>query len=78
MKLPKDAFIPSPARAKFYVRRVKELEAANAVLVELLKEALPHVEAAANAFAMGPVRGPVEHLADDINAAIAKARESAS
>lgn len=37
MRFPKDAFIPSPARAEFYVRRVKELEATNAELLDALK-----------------------------------------
>jgi hypothetical protein len=50
-----------------------QLKAENKALVALLKEARPHVEQMANALAVGPVVGPVERLADEITAAIAKA-----
>lgn len=48
----------------------------NAELVTLLQEALPHVEKMADVFATGPVAGPVVHLANDIQTAIAKAQGS--
>ena len=53
--------------------RVTALKADNAELVGLLQDAFPHVEKMANALATGPIAGPVEHLADDIQTALAKA-----
>ena len=44
----------------------------------LLEEALPNIEKMADVLATGPVAGPVEHLADDIQAALAKAKEGAA
>jgi len=53
------------------------VEELNAELVALLQKALPHVEKMANVLATGPVAGPVEHLADEIQAALAKAHSDA-
>ena len=54
------------------------IKASHAELVALLKDALPHVEKMANALATGPVAGPVEHLADDIQTVLAKAKAEAA
>ena len=54
------------------------IKASHAGLVALLKDALPHVEKMANALATGPVAGPVEHLADDIQTVLAKAKAEAA
>ena len=54
---------------------VRRLKAANELLMAFLREALPHVEKMANVLATGPIAGPIEHLADDIQAVLAKVKE---
>ncbi len=38
-------------------------------LQDLLRDVLPHVEKMADILATGPIRGPIEHLADEVRAA---------
>ncbi len=53
------------------------LAAINEGLVALLQEALPHVESTANSLTLmtGPIVGPVDRLASEIQAALDEARQ---
>lgn len=54
------------------------LKVVNEGLVALLREALPHVKSMANSLTLmtGPIVGPVDRLASEIQAALDEARQS--